>query len=359
MQITDVRTMILETPTGEPVRDAIQTLPGGRTLVVEVHTDEGHVGQCSLGASVGRTITPAIFDELRPHLLGEDPLYPKRIRQKLWDATQYFGVSGIAVFGISTLDYCLWDIVGKACGQPLYKVLGAVRDRVPAYAMVGWLNYDRERLYRQCATAVERGLRGVKIKVGAPDLAEDVWRIETAQKATGERVPVMVDANQVFDTHEAIRRGRVYEQMGVYWYEEPLRPWNKDGYAELAAALTVPIATGENEYTKHAIRELLVKRGVDIVQPDARRTGGVSEIMEIAAMCDAFNVTVASHGGWERNVQLWCAMPNGIYLEAGGSTETTIYEEPVRIVDGEVVCPQGPGFGLVLRRDYVERHRVA
>jgi L-alanine-DL-glutamate epimerase-like enolase superfamily enzyme len=358
MRITELRTIILETPPGEPRRDAIQTLVGGRTIVVEVHTDEGIFGQCHLSASKGSQVTPAIFEELRPLLIGEDPLYPKRIRQKLWDGTQYFGVTGISTFGISTVDYCLWDIVGKAYNQPLYKILGAVRDRVPAYAMVGWLNYDRERLYRECATAVERGFRGVKIKVGAPTLEEDVWRIETALKATGGRVPVMVDANQVFDTHEALRRGRVYQEMGVYWYEEPLRPWNKAGYAELATELTVPIATGENEYTKYAIRDLLQQRAVDIVQPDARRTGGVTEIMEIAAMCDAFNVKLASHGGWERNVQLWCAMPNGIFLEAGGVTESTIYEEPVRIVDGEVVCPQGPGFGLVIRKDYIEKYRV-
>jgi len=235
MRITELRTIILETPPGEPRRDAIQTLVGGRTIVVEVHTDEGIFGQCHLSASKGSHVTPAIFEELRPLLIGEDPLYPKRIRQKLWDGTQYFGVTGISTFGISTVDYCLWDIVGKAYNQPLYKILGAVRDRVPAYAMVGWLNYDRERLYRECATAVERGFRGVKIKVGAPTLEEDVWRIETALKATGGRVPVAVGAKQELDTPQARRGGGGVQAASGDCVGGHLRPPAKRGDAAGAA----------------------------------------------------------------------------------------------------------------------------
>ena len=127
----------------------------------------------------------------------------------------------------------------------------------------------------------------------------------------------MVDANQAFNLNEAIRRGRVYQQMGCYWYEEPMPPYDHVAYAELARELDIPIATGENEYTKYAYADLIARHGVDIVQPDNRRAGGVSEWMEIAAIAAGFGLDVASHGGGATNVHMLLAMPNAIYLESG------------------------------------------
>ena len=272
-------------------------------------------------------------------MVGEDPFLIRAIRDKLWQLTDYHGTTGLALLGIAGIDIALWDLAGRATGQPVWRLLGARRDRVPAYAMVGWLNYDLETLRRVCAAALEQGFRGVKIKVGAPTLAEDVARIEAARAAVGPDAPVMVDANQVFALPEALRRGRVYEDLGCYWFEEPLRADDTDGLAELARALAIPIASGENNYGKRQFRALFERRAVDIVQPDIRRAGGVTECLEIGLLADAFNVPYASHGGGV-HLHVLAALPNALFLESGLIPDGS----PARLVDGCYRLPEGPGF---------------
>ena len=145
----------------------------------------------------------------------------------------------------------------------------------------------------------------------------------------------MVDANQVFNRNEALRRGRVYQEMGCFWYEEPLPPQEMEGYAELAHALDIRIATGENLATKYAFADLIARRGADVVQPDNRRAGGVTEWMEIAAIADGYGLELASHGGGNTNLNMLLAMPNAIYMESGGAH---------KLVNGEMLAPEEPGM---------------
>jgi L-alanine-DL-glutamate epimerase-like enolase superfamily enzyme len=169
---------------------------------------------------------------------------------------------------------------------------------------------------------------------------------------------VMVDANQVFNLKEAIRRGRIYQQMGCYWYEEPMPPYDHASYAELARELDIPIATGENEYTKYAYADLIARHGVDIVQPDNRRSGGVSEWMEIAAIAAGFGLDIASHGGGASNVHMLLAMPNAIYLESGSLKGESSTLETLRMHDGQILAPELPGIGSELRPDFIAKHKV-
>jgi L-alanine-DL-glutamate epimerase-like enolase superfamily enzyme len=281
-----------------------------------------------------------IEDELAPEVVGEDPFMVRRIRDKLWWQADYHGAVGLACFGISAIDIALWDLMGKATGQPVWRLLGAKRDRVPAYAMVGWLDYDLDGLKRICSQAVEQGYQGVKIKVGCPTLEEDAARIEAVRSAVGPGIKVMVDANQVFSVAEALRRGRVYQELGCYWFEEPLRADDTDGLAHLASRLDIPIASGENNYGKRQFRELLVKGAVDIVQPDLRRAGGVTECFEVGLMADAFNVPYASHGGGV-HLHVLAALPNTLYMESG----LLPADSRVKLIDGCYPLPEEPGFG--------------
>lgn len=345
MKITKVETRLHQvTPGAEPIRDALQSLPGSGSVTVYIHSDEGVVGESS--SSFGRiqgapqVLQQLIELELVPLIIGEDPFAVKRIREKLRHETEYHGWSGVTQFGISVIDIALWDLMGKALGQPVHKILGSYTDRVPAYAMVGWLNHELDDLKKICTRAMECGFRAVKMKVGCPTLEEDVQRIEAVREAIGKNAHLMVDANQVFTTAEALIRGKVYQELDCYWFEEPFPTTNKEGLAELAQNLEMRIASGENEYGKWAFRELLEMRAVDVVQGDLRRTGGVTEIMEVAAMADAFNVPYASHGGGVVNLNLLAAMPNACYLETGlvspGSS--------LQIKDGYALVPQGSGF---------------
>ena len=326
-----------------PMRDALQELDTRGVCRVAVETDAGLTGHGEI--TFGRLdAAPALLarlvnELLAPAAIGEDPALIRGVRDKLWRLTDYHGTTGLALLGIAGIDIALWDLLGKATGQPVWRLLGPVRDRVPAYSMTGWLNYDLDELRRACGRAVEQGFRGVKIKVGAPTLAEDVARIEAARAAIGPDALLMVDANQVFSRHEALRRGRVYEELGCYWFEEPLRADDTDGLAELAAALTIPIASGENNFGRRQFRALFERRAVDIVQPDLRRAGGVTECLEIGLLADAFDVPYASHGGGV-HLHILAALPNAIFLESGPLPDGA---PPLR--DGCFPLPEEPGFG--------------
>ena len=367
MRITELETELLRFPPGKPFADAIHRFgaeSGG--VVLRVLTDAGITGwaYCPFGTIAGgpRVVQTILEQEVKPVLMGQDPAFPKRLRADLWKATEYQGVQGVGQFAIAAADIAIWDILGKAAGLPLYKMLGAYADRVPAYSMCGWY-YDNDgdlsQFKQSIAGAFEEGFGAVKIKVGRATLDDDIRRIDAARQIAGKERRIMVDANQAFHLHEAIERGRVYQQMGCYWYEEPLPPYDHAAYAELARELDIPIATGENEYTKFAYADLIARLGVDIVQPDNRRSGGVSEWMEIAAIAAGFGLDVASHGGGATNAHMLLAMPNAIYLESGSLKGAPSTVEELRMHGGEVLAPEMPGIGSELRPDFIRKHKAA
>jgi L-alanine-DL-glutamate epimerase-like enolase superfamily enzyme len=278
-----------------------------------------------------------IREELAPEVVGKDPFQIRRIRDDLWRLTDYHGSTGLSLLGVSAIDVALWDLVGHALKMPVWRLLGAARDRMPAYAMVGWLNFSNEELKPIAEKAIAQGFQGVKMKVGSPTLDEDMARIEAVRSVVGKGFRIMVDANQVFSLPEALMRGRVYQELDCFWFEEPLRADDHSGLAELAAALDIRIATGENDFGKRQFRDLFERRAVDVVQPDLRRAGGATECLEIAAMADAFGVAYASHGGGA-HLHLLAAMPNAIYMESG------YLPEGKTLSDGCIPLPEGPGF---------------
>jgi len=357
MKITGVETDLLKPPPGAPIYDALQALNVDKgQVVLRIRTDAGITGWASStfgnrgeGARVVQTI---LEYQVKPVIMGKDPAFPRRIRAELWKTLNYQGVTGVAQFALAATDIALWDILGKNAGLPVYKMLGAYRDRMPVYSMCGWY-YDNDgdlsRFQREVAAAIEQGYKAVKIKVGKYSLDDDVRRIRRALDTVGKDRRLMVDANQVFDRKEALRRGRVYQEMGCFWLEEPLPPHDMEGFALLAQALDMRIATGENLNTKYAFAELIAKRGADVVQPDNRRAGGVTEWMEIAAIADGYGVELASHGGGGTNLNMLLAMPNAIYMESGG---------PARIIEGEVPAPEEPGMSSEVSAEQIRKYKV-
>jgi L-alanine-DL-glutamate epimerase-like enolase superfamily enzyme len=240
-------------------------------------------------------------------------------------------------------------------------MLGAYAEKCRVYSMCGWYypnDDDLSQFRRALESAFEEGFSAAKIKVGRSSLQDDVKRIKAALQIAGSNRDIMVDANQKFDVAEAIIRGKVYQEMGCYWYEEPTVPYDHAGYAQIAAELEMRVAGGENEYTKYEFADLIARRCVDVVQPDGRRAGGVSEWMEIGALADAARLPVASHGGGPADLQMLLAMPNAICMEGGsfkGRSETI---EQLRMADSAVAAPVNPGMGTELRPDYVKEHRA-
>lgn len=366
MKITGMETDLLRFPPSHIFSDAIHDFGReGGGVVLRLLTDAGITGWAYsyFGTIAGgpRVVRTLLEEEIRPVLVGQDPWFVKRLRAAMWRATEYHGVQGVAQFAIAAADLALWDILGKAAGLPVYRMLGACRDRMPAYNMCGWYypnDRDLSQYKREIQAALAEGFLAIKIKVGRGSLEEDIERIRAAQELAGKGRPVMVDANQAFNTNEALRRGRVYQQMGCYWYEEPLPPYQKDGYAELARQLDIRVATGENEYTKYAFLDLLKRGAADVLQPDNRRSGGLTEWMEIGALADGFSVEIASHGGGPTNLHMLLAMPNATYMETGSLRGDSSHVEALRMEGGEILAPETAGMGSELRRDWVAKHRT-
>ena len=357
MKITALETDLLKNPPGTPYYDAIHQLGvDNGSVVLRLRTDAGIVGwaHSSFGMIPGgpRVVQTILQEEIKPVLIGKDPAYPRRIRADLWKALEYQGVGGVAQFAIAAVDIAIWDILGKNAGLPVYKMLGAFRERMPVYSMCGWY-YDNDdglgKFRRAVEAAVEQGYHAVKIKVGRYSMDDDVKRIRMALDIVGKNRRLMVDANQIFNRNEALRRGRVYQEMGCFWYEEPMPPQEMEGYAALAQALDMRIATGENLNTKYAFADLIARRGADVVQPDNRRAGGVTEWMEIAAIADGYGLELASHGGGATNLNMLLAMPNAIYMETSGAR---------KMVDGEVAAPEEPGMSSEVPASEIQKYKV-
>jgi len=206
--------------------------------------------------------------------------------------------------------------------------------------MVGWLNYTDAQIQAVCSEAVEQGFRAVKIKVGYPTLREDLARIACVRRAIGDDVPLMVDANQSLTASEALVRGLAFQDAGVAWWEEPHPADDIDGYAALADALAIPVATGENLYSPQDFARFLRRNAVDIVQPDLRRAGGPTALLEIGALAAAFRRPYASHGSNAAHLSVLGCVPTALYAETGLIRPGS----PMRLVDGCLLLPQAPGL---------------
>jgi L-alanine-DL-glutamate epimerase-like enolase superfamily enzyme len=345
MRVTQLEiTVRRREPSPDPIRDALQSLPGSGSVRVIIYTDQGvqGIGEVGFGRIAGApdVLAALIEHELKPLVLGTDPAFVRGTHAEMLRETEYHGSFGLAMFGIAAIDTALWDCLGKAHGVPCWKLWGAVRDRVPAYAMVGWLNYTDDHVQRICAQAVEQGFRAVKIKVGYPTLQEDIARVQVVREAIGDDVVLMVDANQSLTTAEAIRRGRAFQDLGCYWWEEPIPSDDVDGYTALVQALDIPIATGENLYLCADFARFFRHGALDIVQPDLRRAGGPTAMLQIGTMADAFRRPYASHGGGPVQLNVMACLPNAVYLETGLIQTGS----PLKLVDGCALVPRGCGF---------------
>lgn len=345
MKIIRLETQLQIDPSPKrPITDALRANRHPGRVHVSLHTDKDFVGRSTFGfASIqgaNETLQKMLEKEVAPLVEGKNPLAIRQIHGDLKRALEEQAIHGMTQYALAAVDVALWDILGQESKRPVHRLVGQAKDRVPAYAMVGWLHYDIDELKEVCCSAVTQGFRAVKIKVGTPTLEEDVRRVKAVQEAVGPDIYIMVDANQTLSGFEALRRGQVFQEMGIFWFEEPLVAHDYDGYADLARELTIPVATGENLYGKEEFKELFVRRGLDIVQGDLARMGGFSECIATGLTAAFFRLPYCTHGGGLVNLNILCALPNAMYLETGLLNEK--WRE--HFVDGCILAPEGPGF---------------
>lgn len=356
IRIRDLRTVTVEVPgQGELVKGDTSSVG---CLLVFLDTDEGITGESLLFAFDPRHL--AVLEQmvlvLKADVIGEDSDYTERIWEKLWARSRFFGHEGVSIFAISALDRACWDIVRQAAGKPLYRILGACRDDVPAYASGLWLTQTPDQLVADAQRFLAAGFRAIKMRVGKPRIQDDVERVRIVREAIGPEIALMVDANKRFTVDHAIRLGRRLEAFDLAWFEEPVPAHDLAGSAKVAAALDTPIASGESEFTRYGFRAMLELQAADILMPDFARVGGLTEMMKVAAMAAAFDVPVTPHNYPQESIQVLGSIPNGTWLECL-PWFSPLYSEPIEVVNGRVAIPQAPG-GFRLDPAAIERLRI-
>jgi L-alanine-DL-glutamate epimerase-like enolase superfamily enzyme len=294
----------------------------------------------------GEAIRSLIAREMTQDLLGQDPARIEAIWKTLWWHHHYVGRGGLLAHALSAVDIALWDLKGKRHGEPLWRLLGGANPKVKAYAGGIDLYFTLDDLLRQTDGNLEKGFRAIKMKVGRENTGEDVARVAAMRKHLGDGFPLMVDANMGWSTDRAVRAARALREFDLVWLEEPTIPDDFAGHGRILSEGGVPIAAGENLHSIHEFDHLMAAQGVSYPEPDASNCGGITAWMKVAAMAEARNLPVTSHGIHDIHVHLLGAVPNASYLEAHGFGLDRFIADPMKIVDGYATAPDRPGHGV-------------
>ncbi|HEX3779848.1 MAG TPA: mandelate racemase/muconate lactonizing enzyme family protein [Pseudonocardiaceae bacterium] len=354
-RISSVRLSSVYLPLATPISDA-KVLTGRQQpmtevalLFAEIRTEGGHEG---IGFSYSkRAGGPGQFAharEVAPVLIGEDPSDIAKIWTKLSWAGASVGRSGLATQAIAAFDIALWDLKAKRAGLPLAKLLGAHRDSVRCYnTSGGFLHTPIEQVLENATATRERGIGGIKIKVGHPDSRVDLARVRAVREHLGDEVPLMVDANQQWDRPTAARIGRALEEFDLGWIEEPLDAYDAKGHAALATALDTPIASGEMLTSVAEHWELIRHDAVDIIQPDAPRIGGITQFLTLLTLANQHHLQLAPHFAMEIHLHLAASYPQEPWVEHFEWLEP-LFNERLEISDGRMHLSARPGLGITL-----------
>ncbi len=317
--------------------------------VVEIETDVGLTGLGFIGGGKANAARTIIDDQFSQLLLGQDPADIERLWEQMYRASVMYGRRGVAIEAISGIDLALWDLLGKACGQPVYRLIGGqTKDRLPAY-VTG--NLTERHL--------AEGFRDVKIALphgpvdGEKGLRQNEEMMRRTREFVGPEGDIMLDCYMALTVPYTIELVRRLQPYRICWIEEPLLPDDIDGLLRIKDAVDVTISGGEHEYTRFGFRELIERRALDLLQPDIYRAGGLTELRKIAAMASAYHLPVIPHGVGAPTYHFVMATPNSpkaefvdVFAQGG---ELMLEGEPVPS-NGFIELSAAPGFGYQLNR---------
>jgi len=364
MKITRLEVYILRAPdTGRPHWVSHFIVPRANEILVRMHTDEGIQG---IGIATSYTPIEAAIHCFRSGIgelvLGEDPLAPERLYQKLFSLTWQRlafekGWSKEALVRISAaIDIAAWDIIGKVAGLPLYRLFGGFRDKVPCYVTCAYYRDGKthSELRDEMQKLKAQGHTGFKAKAGGVGLAEDIERLALVREVIGEDKDLMIDVNRGWDLPTAIEGARLLEPLRPRWLEEPVR-WADDRreLKLLAQKTRIPLSAGESELTSYGCRALLEEQAIQILQFDCTMMGGFTEGRKLAALCEFNHVQVAPHHDCFIHAHIVAASPAGCIVESFTDPErdplqAELFEDPPKIANGWLTLKQTPGLGLSL-----------
>ncbi|MEM7030484.1 MAG: mandelate racemase/muconate lactonizing enzyme family protein [Chloroflexota bacterium] len=371
MKITDIKILNFKTVktagTIEPAWNpgGEMTFSVGGRPAIEIHTDEGLVG-------IGPGIAPRLLPVFKDLLIGEDPFDTEKHTGRL----RYYA-GGAKYQGTSCIDIALWDLIGKSCGQPLFKLWGGGKTKVPAYASMIRLSTPEERA-EMAQQLVEEGWQAIKLRVHHEKIADDIATVAAVRDVVGDKMAIMVDANQAqssgnwqpgiqWDYRRALETARELEQLGCYWLEEPLPRYAFDQLAQLNREVALPIAGGENNIGIHEFRQMVEQNVYDVLQPEGMVMEGLTSLRKIGVLAEVFGKKIVPHHGGGNlgvvaHLHLVCSWANAPYLELLHDPPVGHYMNGFSMMsnppevdnEGFMHVPQGPGLGVELNRDLIE-----
>jgi L-alanine-DL-glutamate epimerase-like enolase superfamily enzyme len=367
MKISDVRAYTLSAPLKKPWKIAGMLMKEMTATIVEVETGDGLIGYGEALTRLGPSATTEIIDSiLKPVLVGSDPMEVDVLWERMFSTMKGRGHwKGFMIEAISGVDIALWDILGKALGQPVCKLLGGCHQKkLETYASSIMLQEENE-MVKDAVDLVSQGFQKIKVKVGF-GVERDSKNIKAIRDAVGPDIGIMVDANCGYSLEAALRFGKIMETLDVIWFEEPVPPYDLEGYEKLNSTLRIPVVAGECEFTRWGFRDLILRGKVPIIQPDIARCGGFTEGRKIGSLASTHDITVAPHTGASGAVCIAAAVQFSASLSNFHIYEHMFPENPLRedilkepvleCKEGFVHVPEGPGLGIEIDPGKLKRY---
>jgi L-alanine-DL-glutamate epimerase-like enolase superfamily enzyme len=366
LTIRRIETIPIRVPLGRIYRGSYYEMSHRSTIVTRVYTDEGIVGEAYAGDEDAGLleIDAIIHEEIEPQLIGADAMAIERCWERSRGVT--FNILRDRRLGLvaqACVDTALWDAIGKALNQPLWRLWGGYRDRLPMISIGGY--YDGTGTIADEITHLrETGMAGMKFKVGGRDPVTDADRFRQARRAAGDDFILAADANQGWTREEAITFARLVADQDLRWFEEPCR-WHNDRRAmrDVRTMGGVAVCAGQSEFSASGCRDLMVDGAIDVCNFDASWSGGPTEWRRVAGMALTFDVTMGHHEEPQVAGHLLASIPHGAYVECFHPDRDPIWWNLIanrpKLIDGELRLPDAPGLGWELDEDYIERYRVA
>lgn len=340
-----------ESTLSKPIADSTHSIPGIGFVVTRITLDSGVTGEAYLlSFHYSHHAIAGALRDIAEMAAGWDVSRTGEFIKHYERESEYFGNVGLHRWALGSINIAMWDAWAKTLGQPVWKLFGTHRNRVPLYGSGGWLSYSIPELIEEVTNYVGRGFRAVKIKVGSPEVETDIERLHRVREAVGPRVGIMMDANQGMDVASSLRLINAVRHLNITWFEEPLPHTDFAGYEQLRRQAGVSLAMGEREFDTVALRELIGRQAIDLWQPDILRLGSVEAWRDSAAIAAAHHVPVLPHYYKEYDVPLLMTVPNAFGCESFDWVDDLI-THPIRMKDGYAVPNDGPGWGFSFKEN--------
>ena len=364
-RIERVETTRIRVPLGRTYRGSAYKMTHRSTLVVRLHTETGVVGEAYVGDEDAalREIDAIVRDEIVPRILGEDVFATERLWQLARPATaDILRDRRLGLVACAGIDTAVWDAVGKLLGQPLWRLWGGSRNTIPMISIGGYYS-DSADIPAEIEDLRERGLAGMKFKVGGLSPEEDALRFRAAREAAGPDFVLAADANQAWSPREAIRFAQLVEDCDLHWFEEPCK-WANDRRAmrDVRHSAGVRVCAGQSEFSAAGCRDLMEAGAIDVCNFDASWSGGPTEWRRVAAMALSYDVQMGHHEEPQVASHLLCSIPHGTFVECFHPDRDPIWWNLIanrpQLTGGALTLSGAPGLGWELDEDYIARYRV-